>query len=295
MSDKFSHSKINTYNSCPLRYKFHYIDRISLPEIIGIETVMGDTVHETLERLYRSHVEPESKLSSIASQSFYFDETPKAKKFETKQDIVDEFKLVWEEYIQDCEKKNTRIKTKSSKSFERYYKLGEKCIVNYWNAHKPFTQDKTLGVELEIDVDLNNDGKYVMVGILDRLSRTGKATYNIIDYKTYAKLPGTKKISEMSKQLEIYEFAIRDMYPDAKRINLIWYMLLHDEEVRITKNLDDPIDQKYLNKSRERIMENIDKIKVAQTDSNFPPKVSRICSWCEYKNICPAWKTPNNR
>jgi len=258
-----------------------------MPEIIGIETVMGDTVHKALDRLYRPLIKSESKSPNILSQSFYIEENiPELK---SKTAFIEVYRKIWNDYLDKCKRERTQIKTPSSKSFERFFRLGQRCIENYWDSYFPFNNDKTLGAELEIEVDLNNDGNYVMVGILDRLSKVGVATYNIIDYKTYVRLPGTKKISEMSKQLEIYEFAIRSMYPDARRINLVWYMLLHNEEVRITKNLDDPIDMEYLTRTKDRVIQNIDKIKELEISGEFEPKVSKVCNWCEFKSICPAW------
>ena len=261
-----------------------------MPEIIGIETVMGDTVHKPLDLLYKPKIKSESKLNEVQSQSFYVEEA--YSEIKSKSELIEIYRNIWNEYLDKCKAENTQIKssTSTSKSFERFFKLGQKCLENYWESYHPFNSDRTLGVELEIEVDLNNDGNYIMVGILDRLSKIGNATYNIIDYKTYVRLPGTKKISEMSKQLEIYEFAIRDMYPDAKRINLIWYMLLHNEEVRITKNLDDPIDLEYLTRTKERVIKNIDEIKQLEESNEFEPRISKVCNWCEFKSICPAWK-----
>src|SRR5713226_2523516 len=47
----FSHSKLATYQQCPQKYKFRYIDEIP-PPIRSIEIHLGDTVHRALEKLY---------------------------------------------------------------------------------------------------------------------------------------------------------------------------------------------------------------------------------------------------
>ncbi|WRQ72956.1 MAG: PD-(D/E)XK nuclease family protein [Methanosarcinales archaeon Met12] len=50
----YSHSRLSTYENCPLQYKHNHIDKIRLePEITGIEAFMGIRVHEALEKLYR--------------------------------------------------------------------------------------------------------------------------------------------------------------------------------------------------------------------------------------------------
>ena len=47
----FSYSKINTYKSCPQKYKIIYLDKIRKKNE-SIEAFMGKRVHEVLEWLY---------------------------------------------------------------------------------------------------------------------------------------------------------------------------------------------------------------------------------------------------
>ncbi|MEM3402566.1 MAG: PD-(D/E)XK nuclease family protein, partial [Candidatus Hadarchaeales archaeon] len=50
---EYSHSRLTTFENCPMAYKLKYIVRLELEE--GFETVeafMGSRVHEALRRLY---------------------------------------------------------------------------------------------------------------------------------------------------------------------------------------------------------------------------------------------------
>ena len=49
----YSHSRISTFEQCPLKYKFQYIDKIKVEQEDTIETFLGSRVHETLEKLYK--------------------------------------------------------------------------------------------------------------------------------------------------------------------------------------------------------------------------------------------------
>ena len=49
----FSHSKIDSFESCKLKFKYRYIDKIKVEVEDTIETFLGSRVHETLEKLYR--------------------------------------------------------------------------------------------------------------------------------------------------------------------------------------------------------------------------------------------------
>jgi len=47
----FSHSKLTTFQQCPQKYKFRYIDEIP-PPIRSIELHLGNAVHRALEKLH---------------------------------------------------------------------------------------------------------------------------------------------------------------------------------------------------------------------------------------------------
>ena len=51
-----SHSQISTYLTCPLRYKFHYVDQIP-PEFTSAALVFGQAMHEAAAAFYQAHLE----------------------------------------------------------------------------------------------------------------------------------------------------------------------------------------------------------------------------------------------
>ena len=48
----YSHSRLSTFEKCPLRYKYRYIDKIKPDIEKSIEAHLGSTAHDTLEWLY---------------------------------------------------------------------------------------------------------------------------------------------------------------------------------------------------------------------------------------------------
>ena len=49
----FSHSRLSTFEQCPLKYKLHYLDKMSPDEELeGIEAFLGSRFHETMQWLY---------------------------------------------------------------------------------------------------------------------------------------------------------------------------------------------------------------------------------------------------
>lgn len=83
----FSHSKIGSYETCPLQYKYAYIDRVKVEVEVEdtVETFLGNRVHEALEKLYRD--KQFEKLMSMEELLTYFNKmwTEEWKGFEGKR------------------------------------------------------------------------------------------------------------------------------------------------------------------------------------------------------------------
>lgn len=81
----FSHSKIGSYETCPLQYKYAYIDRVKIEAADTVETFLGNRVHEALEKLYRD--KQFEKLMSMEELLTYYNKlwTEEWKGFEGKR------------------------------------------------------------------------------------------------------------------------------------------------------------------------------------------------------------------
>lgn len=81
----FSHSKIGSYETCPLQYKYAYIDRVKVEVEDTVETFLGNRVHEALEKLYRD--KQFEKLMSMEELLTYYNKlwTEEWKDFEGKR------------------------------------------------------------------------------------------------------------------------------------------------------------------------------------------------------------------
>ena len=54
MAKIYSHSKIQSYEQCPLKYKYKYIDKFPPDIEKTVEAHLGSAVHDTLEWIYNS-------------------------------------------------------------------------------------------------------------------------------------------------------------------------------------------------------------------------------------------------
>ena len=250
----FSHSRIGSFENCPLQYKFSYIDNIKVEAEDTVETFLGSRVHEALEKLYRD--KRFEKLMSL-------------------EELLEYYNKLWEENWKD-----TVIIVKKEYTQENYRKMGERYLTDYYNRHKPFDEGKIIGLETMDLLPLDEGGNYKFHIRIDRLVDMGNGMYEVHDYKTGATLPKQEELDE-DRQLAMYSLWVRRRFKDFKKVRLVWHFLAVDKE------MDSFRTKKQLEDLRDEVMEQIKKIEAAE---EFPANVSWLCDWCLYKSICPMWR-----
>jgi putative RecB family exonuclease len=256
MSDSFhdepsSHSRLNTWESCPLKFRLRYIEKRPAT-VTGIEALLGNLVHESLEHLYlavrEGRVPPEEEIQTV-------------------------FASLWSERCDDT----VRI-VRRNMSREDYRRRGEKFLADYYRAHQPFDKDETLGTEVRVEMDLDPAGGYPFVGFVDRLARAADGAIEIHDYKTSATLPSDEKLRS-DRQLRLYALALRSEYPEETPFRLVWNYLAHGRRIPM------PSVAEENERVRRDAVRLIDEIRAAR---EFPPRESALCDWCEYRLECPV-------
>lgn len=254
----YSHSKLETFENCALRYRFKYIDRIEKPDEQGVEAFLGKRVHEALQKLYED-------LRRGQAQSL--DEILKSYR--------EEWQRQWTHGIKIVRRGTT----------ERDYELyGETCLTNYYQRYAPFANSETLATEQHFQFSLDGNGLYAMQGYIDRVARRADGTYEIHDYKTSRRLPA-QHTADCDRQLALYQIALQAERPEARSVELFWHYLGHDKTLRSTRQ---PKQLAQLCETTTKLIEHIER------ERQFEPHKSPLCDWCEYKPECPVWSRPNH-
>ena len=244
----YSHSRLSTFEKCPKKFKYKYIDKIK-PEIEAtIEMHLGDVVHRVLEWLYNS---------------------VKSGKTPTMDELITYYSIKWQDEFSD-----EILIVKKELTAKDYFQKGFQYLIDYYEMHKPF-DDKTIECEKKIVIELDQNTK--IQGFIDRLVHnieTGE--YEIHDYKTGNFLPSQKEIDK-DRQLALYSIAIKEIYGQDKSVVLVWYYLAHN------KKLSSKRTNEQLQKLKQETLELIKKI---ESTTEFPANISKLCGWCEYKGIC---------
>jgi len=153
------------------------------------------------------------------------------------------------------------------------------------SAITPLPQGRTLGLEERIEMKLKEgDKSYAIQGYIDRLTWDPVTeTYEIHDYKTGSAVP-TQQEADEDRQLALYQMGIKQRWPDAKRVKLIWHYLATDKEIVSSRT------EANLATLEREVIDVIHQIEEEAKLGRWDVRVSRLCDWCEYKSICPAWK-----
>ena len=249
----YSHSQLNTYQQCPLKYRLRYRDRIKRVSE-SVEGFLGTMVHETLKKCHDDV--RLTKLNSLEELLTYYRQT-------WRQNWHDSVAIV-----------------KPDLSETHYQDLGQQMIENYYRRYAPFDADTTIATEMRLNFTLDDEENYRMVGFIDRLSRAGDDTYEIQDYKTSAHLPAQAE-ADNDRQLALYQIGLKKRWPDIEDIRLVWHYLTFDKKIVSTRSA---ADISRLTSETARL---INEIEMA---GDFPPQESGLCDWCEYPDLCPLRK-----
>ncbi len=249
----YSHSKLEAYRKCPLSYKLRYIDGIKTGRE-GIEAFMGSRVHQALEKLYR-----DLRMCKPVSE----------------EELVGSYHRFWErEWHEGVEVVNPGYGP------EHYRAVGEKALRDYYRHYHPFDDGVTVWLEKMVNIPLDEEGRYRMTGVVDRLTARRDGIYEIHDYKTSQNLP-EQGVLDADRQLALYQLAVQKAYPDAREVRLIWHYLVFDKEMESRRG---PYELEELKRST------IELIREIESATDFAPRENAFCDWCEYQQLCPLRK-----
>jgi len=251
----FSHSRLSTYEDCPRKYAFKYIEKPPIEERRSVEAFMGSAVHEVLEKLY---------------QSVQMERIPKW------EEIRDFYEDYWERNWRD-----DILIVRTEFTGADYRNVGRRCLQDYFVGHYPFADGRILGLEERIVFDLDAAGRYKIQGYIDRLVESDDGTIEIHDYKTNRRLPSQDEVNR-NRQLALYQLGIEKRWDNVPAVRLVWHYLRANRTLRSVRS------REALDELRAETIGLIDTIEAARVDNDFPPHETQLCDWCEFQSICPA-------
>ena len=93
-------------------------------------------------------------------------------------------------------------------------------------------------------------------------------------------------------QLMLYKIIVErspTLMTTGKSVDEVELIYLKDGK-SVSRKMKDGDDERTL----ARVVKVHGEIQKAVSTGEFPTKVSRLCDWCHYKRICPAWANRRN-
>lgn len=245
---RFSHSQLNTFNTCPRQYHYRYLLKIPTP--MNGAASFGSAMHNTLQAFYQ--------LVEQSKQATLFQEYEEDLSLEK---LLSIYENKWIDVGFESPQHREALKKRGAEILETFYGHFKEGVPNIVYLEK--------GFKLKV-------GGYTLTGRIDRADRLPDGTLEIIDYKTgRAK---TQKQVDNDQQLMIYALAAKECFGQpASKLTL--YFL--DEDVKISTEPD----EKKLDKLKEKVVKTADKI---NSSDFTPTPGPFACKFCPFNKICDA-------
>lgn len=194
-----SYSQINTYQHCPQKYYFSYIDELTPP--VNERIFLGIVFHATLEHYFKQKIMGrilgKEELETVFSQKFRM--------------LGDEKEIVWDSSEREIEKRGM--------AFVHYFE----------SALAP--QISPLMVEKELEVELGEMG-FRLKGILDLVEQD----FSITDFKTTNSRWSGGRVKRSFLQMGIYKYLFERSFGTANpKLKLT---ILYDTRTRRVRHQD---------------------------------------------------------
>jgi RecB family exonuclease len=182
---RLSYSSINTYETCPAKFRFQYEDRV--PQRPSPALSFGDSLHRALHRFHDRPVPVPPSLPELHEML--------------------ELSWVSDGFADDSEER-------------MYHDHGRQVLAQY---HRENVAAYRIPAALEFRFTIEVEG-VELSGVIDRMDRLPGGGYEIIDYKTNRRLPPRSRI-DADLQLSVYHLAAKEVWGIEPERLTLYYLL----------------------------------------------------------------------
>jgi putative RecB family exonuclease len=223
-----------------------------LPEAISLDAERGTLVHSVLESL--------------------FDFPPLERTFECAVAIV---ATKWLEQVEGRPELSELVPNE-----KEWFDRVEALLVTYFRLESPADFEATFR-ELHLERDLSEE--VYLHGYVDRLDVALTGEVRIVDYKT-GRSPKFGWEGKALFQLRVYAL----MYWRNTGVIPRLLQLIFLGDGQLVKSA--PTESELI-KTEKKLLSYADDILTAMETDHWPPRTSRLCDWCSFKSICPAYQS----
>lgn len=274
--NNLSYSQIETFEQCPKKWSFRYIDKIVI-EMQNIHLDYGSAVHQGLENAFK--------------------------------DLRDNHSLSEEDLLQTVNTLSYDYAYGDAKSELYKYAIEDmKRLINYQGFYEKIKDKEIVGIEDEFNLKIpamfgGEDTEINIKGYIDLIYRDDDGKLVVVDHKT-SKKKFDKKTRRTNLQIPIYFLAIKDKYGEYPKAGIYNFTKLNDYQESLFAEKVTVEQEELMNKRNPKeiwakdptntvkdivhAFKDMNNIKLRET-----AKPSKLCYWCDYNVICPNasnWK-----
>ncbi|KRE41427.1 RecB family exonuclease [Knoellia sp. Soil729] len=252
MTPALSPSRAADFKQCPLLFRFRTIDKLDGPP--SPAAARGTLVHEVLEHLFElpaAERTPEAALALLQPR--------------------------WASLVQERPELATMIEDDESLTQDGWFKDAATLVERWFTLENPQWLEPA---ERELYVETEVDG-LTLRGYVDRLDIAPDGAMRVVDYKT-GRSPREAFEGKALFQMKFYALVLwrqRGVIP--KLLQLVY--LGNGEIVRYEPDEHDLLG---LERNVQAVWQAI--VRASET-GDWRPRVSRLCDWCDFKELCPEW------
>jgi putative RecB family exonuclease len=245
-----SPSSMGTFTSCPLAFRFAYIER--LPEPPSAPASKGSLVHLALQHLMWRPPEERTLDAALADLDRAKADVEADPEFAQLELTADE----WAEFHADAEV-----------LVRRYFEIEDPATVN------------VLGVELRVTAE--TDEGVAIRGIIDRLELDAAGELVVTDYKT-GSAPSEGWEQKSLAGVHVYSLLCERMF--GRRPARVQLLYLSKPERIVTQPSDQSL--RGVEVKTNAVMR---AVRTACARDNFRPRASALCAFCSFREFCPEY------
>lgn len=244
-----SPSRVESFTSCPLAFRFVSLDRI--PEPPSVHTARGSLVHRCLELLFTA--QPAERTPERAEEALV---------------------AALAEFDADPDSAALGLTEATRQKFEHD---ARQLVASYFRIEDP-RQVRDIGLELRLEA---NVGDLTLRGIIDRLELDDQGRLVVTDYKT-GRAPGLQYEQTRLAGVHFYSFLCERLF--GQRPAAIRLMYLSTGEVITATPSQQSV--RYITTRTTAVWKAMEK---ACHTGDFRPRQGPLCSSCHFRAWCPAF------
>lgn len=252
MNPAISPSRAADFKQCPLKYRLRTIDR--LEETPSPAAVRGTLVHAVLEEIFElppAERTPEAARALVPGR--------------------------WAALVEEHPELAEMVAGEAELTEERWFAQAGKLTDRWFTLEDPSRLEPA---EREVQVEVEIDG-LTLRGVVDRVDVAPTGQVRVVDYKT-GRTPGPGFEGKALFQMRFYGLV---MWRRTGRVpDLLQLVYLGDGTV--IRYEPDEADLLGLERNVRAVWAAIER---AVREQDFRPNPSRLCSWCDFTSLCPAF------